>query len=97
MVQDKKVNVCLKPESCDLQGGKSTKRSDVEAILEPDSLSWLEKVGDWLVLYFLCKNLDALTVNELIRQIHKSEAVGSNNANDTETLKLKDSGKSSAV
>jgi len=80
-----------------VKGGKSTKRSDVEAILEPDSLSWLEKVGDWLVLYFLCKNLDVLTVNDLIRQIHKSEAVGSNNANDTETLKLKDSGKSSAV
>ena len=50
------------------------------------------------MLYFLCKNLDVLTVNDLIRQIHKSEAVGSNNANDTETLKLKDDkSKSSAV
>ncbi len=72
------------------QGGKSTKRSDVEAILDPSSLSYMEKIGDWLVLYFICKNLDVLTVNDLIRHLHKSEA--GNNANDTETLKLKPSG-----
>jgi len=68
------------------KGGKSTKRSDVEAILDPQSLNYLEKIGDWLVLYFICKNLDALTVNELIRHLHKSE-VGNNS--NTETLKLK--------
>lgn len=67
-----------------VRGGKSTKRSDVEAILEAESLSYLERLGDWLVLHFICKNLDVLTVNELIRHLHKSEA-----ANNTETLKLK--------
>lgn len=69
-----------------VKGGKSTKRSDVEAILDPASLSWWEKVGDWLVLYFVCKNLDVLTVNELIRHLHTSEAATNSN---TETLKLK--------
>lgn len=68
------------------KGGKSTKRSDVEAILEPPSLSWSERIGDWLVLYFVCKNLDTLTVNDLMRHLYKSEA--GNNSN-TETLKLK--------
>lgn len=67
-----------------VKGGKSTKRDEVEAILEPQSLSFLEKIGDWLVLYFICKNLDALTVNDLIRNLHKSEEGNSN----TETLKL---------
>jgi hypothetical protein len=69
-----------------VKGGKSTKRSDVEAILEPSSLNYVEKIGDWLILYFICKNLDVLTVNDLIRHLHKSEA--GNNSN-TETLKLK--------
>jgi hypothetical protein len=45
----------------------------------------MEKIGDWLVLYFICKNLDVLTVNELIRHLHKSEA---RNDSDIETLKL---------
>ena len=72
------------------------KRSDVEAILDPSSLNYMEKIGDWLVLYFICKNLDALTVNDLIRHLHKSE-VGSNNANDTETLKLTKGHQSSQV
>jgi hypothetical protein len=58
----------------------------VEAILEPASLNYFEKIGDWLVLYLVCKNLDALTVNDLIRRLHKSE-VGS--FSNTETLKLK--------
>jgi len=68
-----------------VKGGKSTKRSDVEAILDPQSLGYMEKIGDWLLLYFICKNLDPLTVNELIRHLHKSE-VGNNS--NTETLKL---------
>jgi len=69
-----------------VKGGKSTKRSDVEAILNPSSLNYVEKIGDWLILYFICKNLDVLTVNDLLRHLHKSEA--GNNSN-TETLKLK--------
>ncbi|TRY75101.1 hypothetical protein TCAL_09359 [Tigriopus californicus] len=69
-----------------VKGSKSTKRSDVEAILDPASLSFAEKLGDWLVLYFVCKNLDALAVNDLIRHIHKSEAGDNSN---TETLKMK--------
>ena len=47
------------------KGGKSISRSDVETILEPMSLSHLEKLGDWLVLYFIVKNLDLLTVNQV--------------------------------
>ncbi len=58
----------------------------MEAILDPSSLSYWEKVGDWLLLYFVTKNLDVLTVNELIRHLHKSEAAENFN---TETLKLK--------
>eukprot|EP00095_Tigriopus_kingsejongensis_P012189 maker-scaffold521_size146803-snap-gene-0.16 protein:Tk12189 transcript:maker-scaffold521_size146803-snap-gene-0.16-mRNA-1 annotation:"hypothetical protein DAPPUDRAFT_303789" len=69
-----------------VKGSKSTKRSDVEAILDPSSLSYLQKIGDWLVLYFVCKNLDPLTVNDLVRHIHKSE-IGDNS--NTETLKMK--------
>ena len=67
-----------------VKGGKSTKRSDVEAIIEPLSLGWLEKVGDWLILHFICKNLDVLTVNDLVRHLHKSEA-----GDNQDTLKLK--------
>jgi hypothetical protein len=68
-------------------GGKSTKRSDVETILEPQSLNWFEKLGDWLVLYLVCKNLNVLLVNDLLRHLHKAEeSINSN----TETLKLRD-------
>jgi hypothetical protein len=47
------------------------KRSHVAAILNPDSLNALEKLGDWLVLYFVTENLDTLTVNKLIEQVTK--------------------------
>lgn len=69
-----------------VKGGKSTQRSDVEAILDPPSLGFMQKIGDWLVLYFICKNLDVLTINDLLKHLYKSEA--GNNSN-TETLKLK--------
>ena len=69
------------------QGGRSCKRSDVEAILEPASLSWAAKIGDWLLLHLICKNLNVLLVNDLIRNLHKAEE-GSNS--NTETLKLRD-------
>jgi len=75
-----------------VKGGKSTKRSDVEAILEPESLNFIEKLGDWLVLHFICKNLNALCVNDLIRELHNEEEEKRNNYNsDTlkETSKLK--------
>ncbi len=69
-----------------MQGGRSTKYSDVEAILHPPSLSYFEKIGDWLVLYFICKNLDVLVINDLIRHLHKSETAKNSNP---EMLKLK--------
>lgn len=69
-----------------VKGGKSMKRSDVETILEPNSLNAYEKIGDWLVLYFIVKNLDTLTINDLIRQLHKEEEGDNSN---TETLKMK--------
>merc|ERR1712224_851526 len=34
-------------------GGRTTKSSDVEAILEPQSLNWFEQIGDWLLLHFI--------------------------------------------
>ncbi len=44
-------------------------RGDVETILEPVSLSALEKLGDWLILYFIVKNVDLLTVNQVKIQL----------------------------
>lgn len=69
------------------KGTKKTRRSDVEELLEPESLNFLEKLGDWLVVYFLTRNLNALVVNDLISALHKDEQ-GKNNFN-SETLKLK--------
>merc|ERR1712183_172780 len=69
-----------------IHGGKSCRRSDVEAILEPASLTYFEKLGDWFLLHLVCKNLNVFLVNDLIRQLHKSEE-GSNS--NTETLKLR--------
>ena len=43
----------------------------MEAILEPLSLNFFERLGDWLVLHLVCKNLNALLVNDLIKQLHK--------------------------
>lgn len=68
-------------------GGKSVKRSDVESILEPASLSYFQKIGDWFLLKLICVNLHPLLVNDLIRQLHKAD-VGDNS--NTETLKARD-------
>jgi len=68
-------------------GGKSTKRSDVEAILEPMSMSYFEKIGDWFLLRLICINLNPLVVNDLIRHLHKDQ-VGDNS--NTETMKVRD-------
>ena len=71
--------------TCFLQGTKKTKRSDVEAILEPESMNFFEKLGDWVVIYLVVRNLNNLVVNDLINQLHKQEQ--SKNFN-SETLKL---------
>jgi hypothetical protein len=70
-----------------VHGGRSVRRSDVEAILDPASLSYGEKLGDWFLLHLVCKNLNVLLVNDLIKQLHKAEE-GSNS--NTETMKLRD-------
>lgn len=70
-----------------VNGGRSCKRSDVEAILDPVSLSWTEKIGDWFLLHLICKNLNVLLVNDLIKHLHKAEA---GSLSDTETMKLRD-------
>ena len=36
-----------------LQCGKSAKKSDIEAILEPSSLNLFEKIGDWFLLHLV--------------------------------------------
>lgn len=81
-----------------IKGGKSTKRQDVEAILEPQSLNFFERLGDWLVLHLVCKNLNALLVNDLIKQLHKDTAL-QDFGDNSNTLPLKPDSKkeSSAV
>merc|ERR1712001_505519 len=56
-----------------VKGGKSTKRADVEVILEPASLNFFERLGDWFLLHLVIKNLNPLLVNDLIKQLHKEE------------------------
>jgi len=65
-----------------LHGGTSCRRSDVEAIVEPASLTYIEKLGDWFLLHLICKNLNILLVNDLIRHLHKADE-GLNANNDT--------------
>lgn len=70
-----------------VNGGKSCKRSDVEAILDPESYGWGQKIGDWFLLQLVCKNLNPLLVNDLVRHLHKADE-GSNS--NTETMKARD-------
>ena len=56
-----------------LDGGRSCRRAHVEAFLEPDYLSWWEKMGDWFLLHLICKNLNVLLVNDLINQLYRDE------------------------
>jgi len=81
-----------------VKGGKSTKRAEVEAILEPPSLNFFERLGDWLVLHLVCKNLNALLINDLIKQLHK-DASAQDFGDNSNTLPLKAESKkeSSAV
>merc|ERR1711902_94748 len=69
-----------------VHGGKSVLRGDVTAILDA-SPAWFDKIGDWFLLNLICKNLNVLVVNDLIKGLHKD--LDSNNSN-TETLKLYD-------
>lgn len=81
-----------------VKGGKSTKRADVELVLEPASLNFFERLGDWLVLHLVCKNLNALLVNDLIKQLHKdnsAQELGDNS--NTLPLKPESKKESSAV
>lgn len=68
-----------------VNGGKSCKRSDVEAILDPMAYGWGQKIGDWFLLQLICQNLNPLVVNDLIKHLHKAD-LGSNS--NTETMKL---------
>lgn len=81
-----------------VKGGKSTKRAEVEAILEPQSLNFFERLGDWLVLHLVCKNLNALLINDLIKQLHKDTSA-QDFGDNSNTLPLKPDSKkeSSAV
>lgn len=81
-----------------VKGGKSTKRAEIEAILEPQSLNFFERLGDWLVLHLVCKNLNALVINDLIRQLYKDTSA-QDFGDNSNTLPLKPDSKkeSSAV
>jgi len=56
-----------------VHGGRSCRRSDVEAILDPVGFKWTENIGDWFLLHLVCKNLNVLLVNDLIRNLHKTD------------------------
>lgn len=56
-----------------VHGGRSCRRSDVEAILDPAGFTWTENIGDWFLLHLVCKNLNVLLVNDLIRKLHKTD------------------------
>jgi hypothetical protein len=56
-----------------LQCGKSAKRSHIEALLEPASLNLVEKIGDWFLLQLIVKNLDTLTVNDVILLLYMDQ------------------------
>ena len=49
------------------------RRSDVDVILEPAGFTWTENIGDWFLLHLVCKNLNVLLVNDLIRNLHKAD------------------------
>ena len=66
-------------------------------ILEPASLNFFERLGDWLVLHLVCKNLNALLINDLIKQLHKDNSAQELGDNSN-TLPLKpESKKESSV
>jgi len=56
-----------------VHGGRSCRRSDVEAIMKPAGFTWTENIGDWFLLHLVCKNLNVLLVNDLIRNLHKAD------------------------
>ena len=56
-----------------IDGGRSCRRAHIEAFLEPEHLSWCEKMGDWFLLHLICKNLNVLLVNDLINQLYLDE------------------------
>ena len=71
-----------------VKGGKSTKSEDVEEIIELRSLTFLERLGDWFLLNLMCRNLNSLLVNDLIKQLRKEEKCDNSTNVTTETLRL---------
>lgn len=82
-----------------VKGTKLTKRADVETILEPASLNFFERLGDWLVLHLLCKNLNALLINDLIKALHKDNSAKElgDNSNTLPLKSMESKKESSAV
>jgi hypothetical protein len=37
------------------------------------AFSFMEKIGDWFLLHLITKNLDTLTVNDILKQLHKEQ------------------------
>ena len=64
------------------QVSKYTTLLEVNAILNPASFSYSEKIGDWLVLNFITKNLDSVTNTELLREIYTMNSVIDNEAGE---------------
>lgn len=81
------------------QGGHSISKDKVGAVLEPDALSCLEKLGDWLILYLVARNLDNLTVVRLLSMLYKNEETprtknNHNSGNQKREKKMRESVKS---
>ena len=70
-----------------MQGTKHLNPILVKAIVEPASLSWSEKIGDWFFLNLVLKNMDSVAVDQLIREMFRSQEIREENDIDEETEK----------
>ena len=50
--------------------------------MEPASLSWSEKVGDWYLLNLVLKNIDSVAVDQLIYELYMSQAIVQNDMDE---------------
>ena len=70
--------------SISLQGTKHLKPSQIKAILLPASLSWSENIADWFLLNLVLKNLDSVVVDQLLREIFRSQNESGGEEEETE-------------
>ena len=57
------------------QGTKHIKPNEIKAIVEPASLNWSEKIGDWYLLNLVLKNMDPVAVDQLIGEMIRNKSI----------------------